>query len=49
MPALVIKSFPEDLHAKLRQIAATPRRSATQVTIHLVEKAIAAQLSNVEI
>jgi plasmid stability protein len=43
MPALVIKSFPEDLHAKLRQIAATHRRSVTQETIHLIEKAIAAE------
>jgi len=40
MPALVIKSFPEDLHAKLRQIAARHRRSVTQETIHLLEKAI---------
>ena len=43
MPALVIKSFPEDLHAKLRQIAATHRRSVTQETIHLIETAIAAE------
>lgn len=43
MPALVIKSFPEDLHAKLRQIAASHRRSVTQETIHLIELAIAAE------
>jgi plasmid stability protein len=43
MPALVIKSFPEDLHAKLRQIAAAHRRSVTQETIHLIETAIAAE------
>lgn len=40
MPALVIKSFPEDLHARLKQIAATHRRSVTQETIHLIEKAL---------
>ena len=43
MPALVIESFPEDLHAKLRQIAAAHRRSVTQETIHLLESAIAAE------
>ena len=43
MPALVIKSFPEDLHAKLRQIAANHRRSVTQETIHLLEKAISTE------
>ncbi len=43
MPALVIKSFPEALHAKLRQIAAAHRRSVTQETIHLIETAIAAE------
>ena len=40
MPALVIKSFPEPLHARLRQMAALHRRSVTQETIHLIEKAI---------
>jgi len=43
MPALVIKSFPEDLHARLRQMAASHRRSVTQETIHLIEVAIAAE------
>ena len=43
MPALVIKSFPEDLHARLRQIAAAHRRSVTQETIHLLEMAVAAE------
>ena len=43
MPALVIKSFPEALHAKLRQIAAAHRRSVTQETIHLIEAAIAVE------
>lgn len=41
MATLVIKSFPEDLHAKLRQSAATHRRSVTQETIHLIEAAMA--------
>ena len=40
MATLVIKSFPEDLHAKLRAIAASHRRSVTQETIHLIEEAI---------
>lgn len=43
MPALVIKSFPEPLHARLRQIAASHRRSVTQETIHLLEKAISTE------
>jgi plasmid stability protein len=43
MPTLVIKSFPEDLHAKLRQIAVSHRRSVTQETIHLLEKAISTE------
>jgi len=43
MPTLVIKSFPEDLHAKLRQIAAAHRRSVTQETIHLIELAISTE------
>ena len=43
MPALVIKSFPEALHAKLRKIATAHRRSLTQETIHLLESAIAAE------
>jgi plasmid stability protein len=43
MPALVIKSFPEALHAKLKAIAAAHRRSVTQETIHLIETAIAVE------
>ena len=43
MPALVIKSFPEALHARLRQIAARHRRSVTQETIHLIELAISSE------
>jgi plasmid stability protein len=43
MPALVIESFPEALHAKLRQIAASHHRTVTQETIHLLETAIAAE------
>lgn len=43
MAALVIKSFPEELHAKLRQTAAAHRRSVTQETIHLIEIALDAE------
>ena len=43
MPALVIESFPEALHAKLQQIAATHHRSVTQETIRLLETAIAGE------
>lgn len=41
MPALVIESFPEALHARLTQMAAAHHRSVTQETIHLLETAIA--------
>ena len=40
MPTLVIKSFPEELHAKLKQLAVSYRRSLTQETIYLIEKAL---------
>lgn len=40
MATLVIKSFPEDLHVLLRQAAAENRRSVTQETIRLLEKAL---------
>ena len=43
MPALVIESFPEALHARLKQTAAAHRRSITQETIHLIERALAAE------
>lgn len=43
MPTLVIKSFPENLHAKLRKIAAIHRRSVTQETIHLIEVAVSSE------
>ena len=43
MPALVIKSFPDALHARLRQLAAVHRRSVTQETIHLLEMAISTE------
>ena len=43
MPALVIESFPEALHARLKQTAAAHRRSVTQETIHLLETALAAE------
>ena len=40
MATLVIKSFPEELHAKLKAMAAAHRRSVTQETIHLIETAL---------
>ncbi len=40
MPTLVIKSFPQDLHSRLKKIAAAHRRSVTQETIQLIEKAL---------
>jgi plasmid stability protein len=46
MPDLVIESFPEALHAKLRRIAAAHQRSVTQETIHLIEKAVNAEEEN---
>lgn len=42
MPTLVIKSFPEELHAKLKHLAGMHRRSVTQETIHLIEAALSA-------
>ena len=43
MPALVIESFPEALQARLKQTAAAHRRTVTQETIHLIERALAAE------
>lgn len=40
MPTLVIKSVPDSLHRRLKKIAAAHRRSLTQETIHLIEKAL---------
>ncbi|MDA1138835.1 MAG: hypothetical protein O3B01_09660 [Planctomycetota bacterium] len=40
MPTLVIKSFPDDLHARLKEAAAEHRRSVTQETIYLIEQAL---------
>ena len=37
MATLVIKSFPDDLHERLKETAAKHRRSVTQETIHLLE------------
>ena len=45
MPTLVIKSVPAKLHARLKRIAATHRRSLTQETLHLLEQALAAEES----
>ncbi len=40
MSVLVIKAFPDHLHARLMQTAAAHRRSVTEETIHLLEKAL---------
>ena len=40
MATLVIKSFPEELHARLKSTAAEHRRSVTQETIYLLEKVL---------
>jgi plasmid stability protein len=40
MPTLVIKSVPTKLHAGLWRTAAAHRRSVTQETMHLLEKAL---------
>jgi len=45
MPTLVIKSVSAGLHAQLKRTAAANRRSLTQETIHLLEKALASELS----
>lgn len=43
MSALVIEAFPDALHAKLQQMAASHQRSVPQETILLIKIAIAAQ------
>jgi len=43
MSNLVIKSFPEELHAKLEAMAEAHRRSVTQETIHLIKTALAGE------
>lgn len=43
MPTLVIKSVPAKLHARLKRVAASNRRSLTQETLHLLENALAAK------
>ncbi len=43
MATIVIKSFPEDLHARLKVVAAAHRRSVTQETIHLLEIALSGE------
>ena len=48
MPALLIESFPEDLHDKLRRIATVHRRTVTQETIHLLESAIHASETSLQ-
>lgn len=43
MPTLVIKSMPAKLHTRLKRTAAAHRRSLTQETMHLLEKALDAE------
>ncbi len=43
MPTLVIKSLPDELHQRLKRTAAAHRRSLTQETMHLLEKALDAE------
>lgn len=45
MPTLVIKSVPVALHRRLKRTAAAHRRSLTQETMVLLEKALAAEES----
>ena len=46
MATLVIKSFPEELHLRLKETATAHRRSVTQETIHLLEQALVAEPSD---
>ncbi|MGK0189827.1 MAG: plasmid stability protein [Verrucomicrobiales bacterium] len=43
MATLVIKTFPEELHEKLKNVAAEHRRSITKEAICLLEKALSNQ------
>ncbi len=43
MPTLVVKSFPEELHTRLKAVAAEHRRSVTQEAIYLLEQALDGQ------
>jgi plasmid stability protein len=43
MATLVIKSFPEALHDKLKAVVAAHWRSVTQETTHLIEVALAGE------
>ncbi len=45
MATLVIKSFPEELHARLKSTAVEHRRSVTQETIYLLEKVLSDEAS----
>ncbi|GEP43483.1 FitA-like ribbon-helix-helix domain-containing protein [Brevifollis gellanilyticus] len=40
MPALIIDSFPETLHLRLRQVAAAHHRSVAQEATHLIQAAL---------
>lgn len=42
MPNLLIRNLPEELHARLKESAASHRRSVTQEAILIVEKGLAA-------
>jgi plasmid stability protein len=44
MPTLVIRDFPEDLHARLSQMAVTHGRSIAQEAIHMIEVAMAMEV-----
>jgi hypothetical protein len=46
MPTLVIKSVPDSLHWRLKRTAAAHRRSLTQETMHLLEKALEVEEAN---
>ena len=40
MPSLTLKGIPEEMLARLRQRAEAERRSLTQQTLHLLERAL---------
>ncbi len=40
MPALIIESLPDSVHARLAEIAASHQRSVAQEAAHLIETAV---------
>ena len=46
MGTLVIKSFPEEVHTRLKRAAAAHRRSVTQEAIHLIDHALRIEPKN---